>query len=68
MRDYSYFWQRVADWVPVRKRIRQLERELNTLEEDYEDLKLRLDQLERTADRLRLEIKEHPCQDRKNST
>ena len=58
---YEYFWQRVADYVPTRRRLKDLERVVAQLEQDHDeellDLRARVDALERAVDHLRLELK-----------
>ena len=58
---YEYFWRRVADYVPTRRRLKDLERVVAQLEQDHDeellDLRARVDALERAVDHLRLELK-----------
>lgn len=68
MKNYEYFWQRVFDYVPTRKKIRSLEDNIAAMENDIQDLRIRLDAQERSIDILRTQLKEHQCQDRKNRT
>ena len=58
---YEYFWQRISDYVPTRRRLKDLERVVAQLEQDHDeellDLRARVDALERAVDHLRLELK-----------